>query len=170
MIGRLMEGPIDLLSNPLPCKAVCKELGWSGFHSLLGIFYHSIGLFLIQFASIMPEYISTALNILIFWLEVLIRVISLLQIGVLFVIYNKLPLQTSICWNKFSHLLFLIISTWLYFAFLTSLVIGLKSLFLSFFFHEIACIRMVVLSSMASEPIPSVSPGSLLKMQLPGVA
>lgn len=40
----------------------------------------SAELFLIHFASILPEFISTPLNILIFWLEVLITMISLLQI------------------------------------------------------------------------------------------
>lgn len=68
--------------TPFLLKEFAKSLGGLGSSLSLPFFsfYHSTGLFLIHFASIMPEFISTPLNILIFWLEVLITVIYLLQI------------------------------------------------------------------------------------------
>lgn len=68
--------------TPFLLKEFAESLGGLGSSLSLPFFpfYHSTELFLIHFASIMPEFISTPLNILIFWLEVLITVIYLLQI------------------------------------------------------------------------------------------
>lgn len=169
-MGKWVEGSIDLLPTAIPLKGICKELGWAGFHAFPAIFssfhwsisnplciYHA-WVYFSPFESI--DILAWSLNMNDFFITYLSFC--------LWFITNYSYRQAYVEINRSSHLLFLIISIWLSFAFLTALLIGLKSLFLSFFFSETVCIRTVVLKSVVPGPVPSALPRNRLEMQLWG--